>query len=145
MFDEGRIQSHHNFTSVPFVYNSFPLVSSTSSLFSSPRIFFLDVPNDSVYERLTLRSLDPITGQRYHALYNPPRTVELKDRGSQHPKDVEDDVRQRLSAFYAYAEEIADFYQDAQHINADQDPHTVFECVESMLVNPTPTKLDLDD
>ncbi|KAJ8039275.1 Adenylate kinase 8 [Holothuria leucospilota] len=109
------------------------------------RVFFLDVPNDSVYERLTLRSLDVVTGQRFHSLYNPPRTVEIKERGVQQPSDAEEEVHQRLSAFYAYAEEIADFYEDAQHINADQDPHTVFECVESMLVNPTPRRLELDD
>ncbi|XP_038046287.1 adenylate kinase 8-like [Patiria miniata] len=105
------------------------------------RVFFLDVPNDSVYERLTLRSLDVVTGDQYHALYNPPRTNRIKDRSVQHPKDAEEIVRNRLSQYYAYAEEIADFYEDAHHINADQDPHTVFECVESMLVNPLPKRL----
>ncbi|XP_071801816.1 adenylate kinase 8-like [Asterias amurensis] len=109
------------------------------------RVFFLDVPNDSVYERLTLRSLDVVTGNQYHALYNPPRTNSIKDRSVQHPTDAEEIVRNRLSQYYAYAEEIADFYEDAQHINADQDPHTVFECVESMLVNPLPKRLIQQD
>ena len=107
-------------------------------------MFFLDVPNDSVYERLTLRSLDAVTGDRYHALYNPPRTTDIKERSAQHPMDAEDTIKQRLSNYYAYAEEIADFYEDAQHINADQDPHTVFECVESMLVNPLPKRAQLE-
>ena len=40
-----------------------------------------------------------------------------------------------------FADEIADFYETAQRINADQDPHTVFECIESMIVNPLPKKL----
>ncbi|KAH3886530.1 hypothetical protein DPMN_010541 [Dreissena polymorpha] len=102
------------------------------------RVFFLDVPNDSVMERLTLRQTDPITGERYHMLYNPPQTQEVKERLLQHPSDTEDSVRQRLAQYHTYVEEIADYYVDAQHINADQDPHTVFECIESMVVNPLP-------
>ena len=29
------------------------------------RVIFLDVPTDTVLERLTLRAVDPITGERY--------------------------------------------------------------------------------
>ncbi|XP_072176313.1 adenylate kinase 8-like [Diadema setosum] len=105
------------------------------------RVFFLDVPNDSVHERLTMRSLDVVTGNRFHALYNPAPTSDIKERLAQHPADFEETIRNRLSAYYTYAEEIGEFYEDAQHINADQDPHTVFESVESMLVNPLPRKL----
>lgn len=104
------------------------------------RIFFLDVPNDSVIERLTLRATDPITGERYHMLYNPPRTQEIKERLQKHPKDGEDAVRQRLAEYSAYVEELADYYTEGQHVNADQDPHTVFECIESMIVNPLPKR-----
>ncbi|CAH1787369.1 unnamed protein product [Owenia fusiformis] len=105
------------------------------------REFFLDVPNDSVIERLTLRATDPITGERYHMLYNPPRTQEVKERLERHPKDSEENVRKRLSEFNTYMEEISDCYPDCQHINADQDPHTVFECIESMIVNPIPKRV----
>lgn len=104
------------------------------------RIFFLDVPNDSVIERLTLRATDPITGERYHMLYNPPRTQEIKERLQKHPKDGEDAVRRRLAEYSAYVEELADYYTEGQHVNADQDPHTVFECIESMIVNPLPKR-----
>ena len=103
-------------------------------------MFFLDVPNDSVMERLTLRATDPITGDRYHMLYNPPRTKEVKNRLRCDPKDQEEDVQKRLAQYHAYSEEINDYYMDAQHINADQDPHTVFECIESMTVNPIPAQ-----
>ena len=74
-------------------------------------------------------------------LFNPPRTQEVKDRLEAHPKDTEEEVRKRLAQFHAYSEELNDFYEDAQHINADQDPHTVFECIESMVVNPLPKRL----
>lgn len=116
--------------------------SRDSCLIFSTRQFFLDVPNDSVLERLTLRATDPITGERYHMLYNPPRTPEVKERLQRFPKDSEDEVRKRLAQYHAYVEEIADFYLDGQHVNADQDPHTVFECLESMIVNPLPKRFN---
>ena len=70
-----------------------------SNLFLFDRIFFLDVPNDSVMERLTLRATDHITGDRYHMLYNPPRTQEVKDRLQVHPKDM---VRYQQFAYNRY-------------------------------------------
>lgn len=110
---------------------------------SPNRAFMLDIPNDSVLERLTLRALDPITGERYHALYNPPRTQIVKDRLQIHPRDNEKEVRARLSQWQAYVDELNEYYEDyIQHINADQDPQTVFECIESMSVKPLPRKLE---
>ncbi|XP_069121761.1 adenylate kinase 8-like [Argopecten irradians] len=113
----------------------------TQEGFVPNRVFFLNVPNDSVVERLTLRATDPITGDRYHMLYNPPRTEDVKERLQKHPKDESEQVNKRLATYNAYVEEISDFYVDAQHVNADQDPHTVFECIESMIVNPLPRKV----
>lgn len=55
-------------------------------------MFFLDVPNDIVLERLTLRATDPVSGERYHMLYNPPRTQPTKDRLVQNPRDSEQEV-----------------------------------------------------
>ncbi|KAL8578917.1 hypothetical protein ACOMHN_001879 [Nucella lapillus] len=104
------------------------------------RVFFLEVPNDSVLERLTQRATDPMTGDRYHLLYNPPHRQEVKERLVQHPHDTEDAVRKRLAHYHAYVEEITDYYLDAQHVIADQDPHTVFECLESMTVKPLPKR-----
>ncbi|CAG5136512.1 unnamed protein product [Candidula unifasciata] len=102
------------------------------------RVFFLDIPTDSVIERLTLRALDPITGERYHMLYNPPRSLQVKERLWKHPRDSEENVRKQLSQYLAYAEELYEFYTEGQHINADQDPHTVFECLESLICKPLP-------
>ena len=39
------------------------------------RIIFLDVPMDTIMERLTLRSVDPITGERYVNAYCVSSTV----------------------------------------------------------------------
>ncbi|XP_074646673.1 adenylate kinase 8-like isoform X2 [Tubulanus polymorphus] len=113
----------------------------TTAGFIPNRVFFMDVPNDSIIERLSMLATDPITGERYHLLYNPPRTQQIKNRLVYHPKNSEKEVKKRLTQYHVYVEEIADFYTDGQHLNADQDPHTVFECIESMLVEPLPKKL----
>lgn len=59
----------------------------------------------------------------------------------QSAKDVEPAVSERMSQYQAFIEEIEEYYEDSgQHINADQDIHTVFECIESIIVNPIPQK-----
>lgn len=106
------------------------------------RVFTLSVPIDSVLERLTMRATDPITGQRYHMLYKPPATQEVKDRLKVNPADAEEAVRKRLAQYSTYAQELADYYPMAQTISSDQDPHTVFETMESMMVNQLPKTLE---
>lgn len=105
------------------------------------RVIYMDVPTDTILERLTLRSVDPVTGERYHLIYNPPRTTEVKQRLQTSAKDLESAVSERMSQYQAFIEEIEEYYEDSgQHINADQDIHTVFECIESIIVNPIPQK-----
>lgn len=40
--------------------------------------------------------------------------------------------------YNGHVEDLVEYYPMGQHVNADQDPLTVFECLESMLVNPLP-------
>ena len=59
------------------------------------RVFFIDVcdlrayciyahsqqtPDDVLIERLSLRRVDPVTGQQYHLLDAPPSSVEIQNR-----------------------------------------------------------------
>lgn len=46
-----------------------------------------------------MRATDPISGERYHALFNPPRTQEVKDRLQVHPKDKEEEVQKRYALY----------------------------------------------
>ncbi|XP_046844873.1 adenylate kinase 8-like [Xenia sp. Carnegie-2017] len=129
-----------------WVLHSFPKTRAQAeclknSGFEPNRVLVLDVPKDTILERLTMRSTDPQTGERYHLLYNPPRTGEVKDRLKMHPEDQEERVIDRFLTYHDHIEDVTDFYERiVQHINADQDPHTVFECIESMIVNPLPRK-----
>ena len=99
----------------------------------------MDLPNDSIIERVTLRYLDPITGERYHMLFNPPPTQEIRERLVQKRGDAEENIRNKINHYYTYVNDLADYYETIGiHINADQDPNTVFESIESNIINRLP-------
>uniref|UniRef100_H3AKY9 Nucleoside-diphosphate kinase n=1 Tax=Latimeria chalumnae TaxID=7897 RepID=H3AKY9_LATCH len=92
--------------------------------------FFLDLPDDAVMERLTQTMTDPVTGERkkrFHSTYKPPPNQEVQARLQRNPKDTEEKVQVRLDMYYQNMRDLEVFYQDVIHVNADQDPHTVFE------------------
>ena len=112
----------------------------TEAGYAPNRVYFLDCPSDTVVERLTLRRVDPVTGQQCHLIYNPPPTLEMKRRLKTHPKDEEETIDEDVLGYDTSVEEIQEFYGQAQTVNADQDPHTVFESLESLLVKPLPKR-----
>ncbi|XP_060245754.1 adenylate kinase 8 isoform X2 [Meriones unguiculatus] len=109
--------------------------------YSPNRVFFLNVPLDSILERLTLRRTDPVTGERFHLMYKPPPTVEVQVRLLQNPKDSEDHIRLQTELFYRNCGDLEEYYSRAITINGDQDPYTVFEYIESGIINPLPRKV----
>ncbi len=98
----------------------------------------MDIPLDIALERLTQRSLDPVTGNRFHTHDQPAPTHEIKQRLAQHPTDDDEAVQKRFQTYSVYYDELQDYYsqQNAIHIPADQDAYTVFEAVEAGIVNP---------
>ncbi len=101
------------------------------------RVFFLDIPLDVAIERLGQRSLDPITGDRFHTHDHPAPTPDIKQRLVQHPTDLNETIQKRYQVYSIYFNDLQDFYsQNAIHIPADQDAYTVFEAVEAGIVNP---------
>ncbi|XP_073872251.1 adenylate kinase 8 isoform X4 [Macaca fascicularis] len=105
------------------------------------RVFFLNVPFDSIMERLTLRRIDPVTGERYHLMYKPPPTMEIQARLLQNPKDAEEQVKLKMDLFYRNSADLEQLYGSAITVNGDQDPYTVFEYIESGIINPLPKKI----
>ncbi|EAW88017.1 chromosome 9 open reading frame 98, isoform CRA_f [Homo sapiens] len=107
----------------------------------STTVFFLNVPFDSIMERLTLRRIDPVTGERYHLMYKPPPTMEIQARLLQNPKDAEEQVKLKMDLFYRNSADLEQLYGSAITLNGDQDPYTVFEYIESGIINPLPKKI----
>ena len=124
-----------------WVLHSFPITGEEAQSLSQEgiipnRVVYLDVSRDVVIERLTLRRIDPVTGHTYHTLYNPAPNEMVSARLLTHPQDQEEVVTQKLSRFESYQSEIREVYEAvSKHVNGEQDPHAVFECVETFIVN----------
>ncbi|KAM6117578.1 adenylate kinase 8 [Phoenicopterus ruber ruber] len=104
------------------------------------RVFFFNLPYESIMERLSQRRIDPVTGERYHATFRPAPTPEIQARLRQNPRDQEENIEKRVETYYRNVKELEDFYEDAFYVNADQDPHVVFEFIESCIIKPLPCK-----
>ncbi|XP_054076511.1 adenylate kinase 8 isoform X1 [Rissa tridactyla] len=104
------------------------------------RVFFFNLPYESIMERLSQRRIDPVTGERYHTTFRPAPTPEIQARLRQHPRDKEENIEKQLETYYRNVKELEDFYEDAFYVNADQDPHVVFEFIESCIIKPLPCK-----
>ncbi|XP_054140233.1 adenylate kinase 8 isoform X4 [Melozone crissalis] len=104
------------------------------------RVFFFNLPYESIMERLSQRRTDPVTGERYHTTFRPAPTPEIQARLRQNPKDEEENIEKRLNIYYSNVKALEDFYQDAFYVNADQDPYVIFEFIESCIIKPLPCK-----
>eukprot|EP01147_Barroeca_monosierra_P007261 gene7261-9701_t len=62
-------------------------------------------------ERLSMRCIDPLTGDHYHLTRNPPLTEAIKNRLQHHPSDKEDAINRRIQDAEAFLPEIRDFYK----------------------------------
>ena len=104
----------------------------------------MDISNEAVLERQTLKATDPHSGNQYHLLYNPPMTQEIKARLKVNPKYAKDAVMAQLAEYHAYRQELMDYYSShgVQRVNADQDSYSVFETLEGLIVNPLSTCTD---
>ncbi|XP_051749814.1 adenylate kinase 8 isoform X1 [Ctenopharyngodon idella] len=104
------------------------------SNFLPNRVFFLEMTDDIAIERVTLRAVDPVTGEWYHTMYKPAPGPEVQARLRFDPWNSEAQLLKRLKEYWSHAVDLQAFYPQAVYINADQDPHTVFESLESRLV-----------
>ncbi|XP_067294945.1 adenylate kinase 8 isoform X2 [Pseudorasbora parva] len=111
------------------------------SNFLPNRVFFLEMTDDIAIERVTLRAVDPVTGEWYHAMYKPAPGPAVQARLRFDPRNSEEQLLKRLKEYWSHAVDLQAFYPQAVVINADQDPHTVFESLESRLVSRLPKVL----
>uniref|UniRef100_A0A673IRY2 Uncharacterized protein n=1 Tax=Sinocyclocheilus rhinocerous TaxID=307959 RepID=A0A673IRY2_9TELE len=108
------------------------------SNFIPNRVFFLEMTDDIAIERVTLRGLDPVTGEWYHSIYKPAPGPDVQSRLRFNPRHSEAELQKRLKEYWNHAVDLQAIYPQAVYINADQDPHTVFESLESRLVGRLP-------
>ena len=73
-------------------------------------VVLIEVPDDSIVERISGRRSDPVTGTIYHLTFNPP-PKNVVDRLVQRADDTEDAARARLTKYHAETAPIIPFYQ----------------------------------
>ncbi|XP_026199385.1 adenylate kinase 8 [Anabas testudineus] len=96
-------------------------------------VFVLELTDDVCLERITLRATDPVSGERFHAMTRPAPSSQVQNRLKTRPEDSIQIVTHTLNQYRIHSAALQSMYPDAVHINADQDPHTVFEALESRL------------
>ncbi|XP_031735136.1 adenylate kinase 8 [Anarrhichthys ocellatus] len=97
------------------------------------RVFFLELTDEVCVERISLRATDPVSGQRFHAVTRPAPSSEVQNRLKTRPEDNTHSVTHTLSQHRTHTAALQCVYPHAGRIDADQDPHSVFESLESRL------------
>uniref|UniRef100_A0A8C2WUT3 Adenylate kinase 8 n=1 Tax=Cyclopterus lumpus TaxID=8103 RepID=A0A8C2WUT3_CYCLU len=120
-----------------WILHGFPqdLQQAKSLLESHPpnRVFFLESTKEVCLERLTLRATDPVRGERFHAVTRPAPSSEVQNRLKTRPEDHTHSVTHTLNQHRIHTAGLQCVFPHAGRIDADQDPHTVFESLESKL------------
>ncbi|XP_044286827.1 adenylate kinase 8-like [Varanus komodoensis] len=126
-----------------WVLHGFPLDMDQADIlrhtgYEPNRVFFLSVPTDVAMGRVCQRATDPVSGERYHAVFRPPTDEAVHQRLRRNPRDAPQCVEGKADFYGRQLAELEEYYSDAICLNADQDPYTIFEYIESCLVKPLP-------
>ena len=95
----------------------------------------IEVPDDSIVERIVGRRMDPETGEIYHIQFNP-APESIKDRLIQRKDDNELTVRNRLKSYHKQTSPLTIWYENQGlliKINGEQDIKKVGDQIISKL------------
>jgi adenylate kinase len=73
-------------------------------------VIAIEVPDQSIVERIVGRRMDPQTGDIYHVRFNP-AAPDVAQRLVQRADDTEEVVRARLAAYHSQTAPLADWYR----------------------------------
>ncbi|KAK4472506.1 hypothetical protein MN116_003752 [Schistosoma mekongi] len=131
-------------TTYGWILYGYPRTRQQAELLSShklepTRVILLDIHQSCASERLSGRRIDPVSGTRFHISCESAEDASLSQRGLKDPNDEEGVIGPKLSRFIAHRDDIIDYYDSRViRVHADRDIHTVFEEIESAIVNPLP-------
>ena len=100
-------------------------------------VISIEVPDDSIVERIVGRRMDPETGAIYHTKFNP-APESISQRLIQRKDDNESTVRTRLSAYHEQTSPLAGWYESQgllMRINGNQSIEDVGNEIISRLSN----------
>uniref|UniRef100_A0A670J5Z1 Uncharacterized protein n=1 Tax=Podarcis muralis TaxID=64176 RepID=A0A670J5Z1_PODMU len=99
--------------------------------FEPNRVFFLNLPTEVALQRICQRATDPVSGERYHTIFKPPADEDVHQRLRRNPRDAPSLVEKKADIYNRQVTELEDYYEEAIFLNADQDPYTIFEHIET--------------
>lgn len=74
----------------------------------------IDVPDESIIDRMSGRRVHPASGRTYHVRYNPPKTAGADDETGepliQRDDDKEETVRKRLEVYHSQTRPLVEYY-----------------------------------
>ncbi len=88
-----------------------PQAEALAEIVSVEAVISIEVPDESIVERIVGRRMDPETGEIYHIEFKPP-PKEILARVIQRKDDTEETVRSRLSAYHEQTAPLARWYSD---------------------------------
>lgn len=78
-----------------------------------PEVFVtLEVPDEILEERITLRRSDPVTGDIYHLKFKPPKDPQVAARLEQRKDDTKEALQNRLVQYHKNLTAVKSFYND---------------------------------
>ena len=98
-------------------------------------VICLEVPDDTLVERVSTRRQDPVTGKIYNIKSKPPESEEVAQRLVQRADDTEEAVRKRLATFHANEAALEHAYESLlTRLDGTQHPDAVFEAVSAVFI-----------
>ncbi|HEC24700.1 MAG TPA: adenylate kinase [bacterium] len=124
-----------------FLFDGFPRDLSQNSLLDEmlkefdlevDRIIYIDVKDETIYERLTNRRICPKCKDVYHMKYNPPKKDELCDNCEEQLITRDDDkldvIKKRLDVYHNSTQPLVDYFEKMgkiTKINGEKAPKEV--------------------
>ena len=106
------------------------------------KVILLEVPDEVILERLSLRRSCPKCNRVYHLKYNPPKENEICDycgaKLYQRDDDKEEVIKKRLEVYRKETEPIAKFYREKGilvKVNGSKSIEEIFSDIKGVLGN----------
>ncbi|MDP4147404.1 MAG: adenylate kinase [Bacillota bacterium] len=100
----------------------------------------IEVPKDSILERMTGRRVCPVCGASFHVKFNPPKVEGKCDLCGndiiQRKDDSEDTVRERLDVYEKQTQPLAEYYRSKNTlrvVDGSKDINVVFDDISNIL------------
>ena len=112
-----------------------PQAESLAEIAAVSLVISIEVPDESIVERIVGRRMDSESGEIYHVTFRPP-PADVVDRLIQRKDDNEEAVRTRLLSYHSQTSPLAEWYADQgilKTVNGDQAMDAVGEEISQLL------------